>query len=176
MVSNETRFREAFETYADGLFRHAYFRLSDRERAYDLVQDAFLKTWDHVSRGEEVRNYKAFLYRILHNLIIDEYRKKKSGSLDALLEDETRAASTEALMAEGSLEEAMGTLDERALVEQVLSKLPLLPPPYREILTLRYVDGLEIGDIASMLSITENVVSVRIFRALSKLRTLCTTE
>lgn len=79
-------------------------------------------------------------------------------------------------MAEGSLEEAMDTLDERALVEQVLSKLPLLPAPYREVLTLRYVDGLEIGDIAAMLSVTENVISVRIFRALSKLRALCITE
>ncbi len=176
MASEETRFREAFEAYADGLFRHAYFRLSDRERAYDLVQDAFLRAWDHVSQGNEVRHYKSFLYRILHNLIIDEYRRKKSGSLDEMLEDETRAPATEALMAEGSLEETMEALDERALVDDVLSRVPELSPAYREIITLRYIDGLEIGEIADLLEISENVVSVRIFRALAKLRSLCTND
>lgn len=173
MASEETRFREAFETYADGLFRHAYFRLSDRERAYDLVQDAFLRAWDHVSLGNEVRHYKSFLYRILHNLIIDEYRRKKSGSLDEMLEDETRAPATEALMAEGSLEETMSALDEQARVDDVLSHLPELSPAYREIITLRYIDGLEIAEIAELLGVSENVVSVRIFRALAKLRALC---
>lgn len=173
MASHEAAFKEAFESYADDLFRHAYFRLSDRERAYDLVQDTFVRAWDHVAQGNEIRAYKSFLYRILHNLIIDEYRRKKSGSLDEILEDETRAPATEALMAEGSLAETMDALDERALVEDVLSRLPKLSPAYREILTLRYIDGLEIGEIATLLSVTENVVSVRIFRALAKLRALC---
>ena len=69
----ETAYREAFETLADPLFRHAFFRLSDRERAYDLVQEAFLKTWDHLVAGGEVRHFRSFLYRTLNNLIIDEY-------------------------------------------------------------------------------------------------------
>ena len=79
MESREEKlFLEAFDTHADSLFRHACFRLSDRERARDLVQDTFLKAWDYLRGGGEIQNIKSFLYRILHNLIIDEYRKKSS--------------------------------------------------------------------------------------------------
>ena len=81
----EKDFLDAFEKYADALFRHAHFRLSDRERAYDLTQETYLKAWDYVASGGVVRHYKSFLYRILHNLIIDEYRKKRGASLDELL-------------------------------------------------------------------------------------------
>ena len=78
--AEEKAFLEAFESYSDALFRHASFRISDRERAYDLTQDTFLKAWDYLAGGGTVKQYKSFLYRILHNLIIDEYRKKKSSS------------------------------------------------------------------------------------------------
>lgn len=172
----ETAFRSAFEEYSDQLFRHALFRISDRERAFDLVQDTFLKAWDHVAKGGEVQNHKSFLYRILHNLIIDEYRRKKSTSLDALLEDETKANTIEGLMAEGSFEDAADTLDSRALVAAIQSRMPDLPQQYREIITLRFVDGLGVGEIAEFLSVSENVVSVRIHRAVAKLRALCIPE
>ena len=58
---HEKEFLEAFESHADALFRHAFFRVSDREKAHDLVQDAFLKTWDYVANGGEVRQYKSLL-------------------------------------------------------------------------------------------------------------------
>lgn len=170
----ERAFLEAFDQHSDALFRHAYFRLSDRERAYDLVQDAFLKAWDHLGKGGEVQHYKSFLYRILNNLIIDEYRKKKSGSLDELLEDDARAPAIEAVMAQGSLREKEEELDELQLVEQILSRMPELPATYREVLTMRFVDGLGTGEIAEMLEVTENVISVRIHRGLAKLKILCT--
>lgn len=170
----ETAFREAFELHADALFRHACYRLSDRERGYDLVQDTFLRAWDHVSKGKEVRSYQSFLYHILHNLIIDEYRRKKSGSLDAILEDDARAPAIEAMMAAGSVEESEEELDERALIRDVRSRMSELPVVHREILTMRYIDGLDVGEIAELLGVTENVVSVRTHRALSKLREICT--
>jgi RNA polymerase sigma-70 factor (ECF subfamily) len=169
----ETALRTAFEEYSDPLFRHAYFRLSDRERAFDLVQDTFLKAWDHIRDGEEVRSYKSFLYRILHNLIIDEYRRKKSGSLDALLEDETRSNAIESLLSEGSFDDTASEIDSRLLVGSIRERMHDLPVQYREIITMRYIDELEIAEIADMLSVSENVVSVRIHRALAKLRTLC---
>jgi RNA polymerase sigma-70 factor (ECF subfamily) len=143
------------------------------QMAFDLVQDTFLKAWDNIREGEEVRSFKSFLYRILHNLIIDEYRRKKSGSLDALLEDETRASAIESLLSEGSLEDAATEIDTRLLIDSIRERMPELPAPYREIITMRYIDGLEIGEIADMLAVSENVVSVRIHRALAKLRTLC---
>jgi RNA polymerase sigma-70 factor (ECF subfamily) len=169
----EQAFLEAFETYSDALYRHAYFRISDSERAYDLAQETFLKAWDYVQGGGQVEQYKSFLYRILHNLIIDEYRKKKSGSLDALLENETTASATEARLAEGSLHEVEESMDEAALLETVRSRIKDLPVPYRDVLTMRFVDGLTTGEIAEAIGVSENVVSVRVHRGIIKLRTLC---
>lgn len=87
-MDTEREFTQAYEEHADALFRHCYFRVSNRERALELTQEAFMKTWDSVAQGKEINNYRAFLFRVLNNLIIDEYRKKKSTSLDALLEQE----------------------------------------------------------------------------------------
>jgi RNA polymerase sigma factor (sigma-70 family) len=169
----EKAFLEAFEAHADALFRHAFFRISDRERAHDLTQDTYLKAWDFIAGGGTVRQYKSFLYRILHNLIIDEYRKKSPRSLDELLENETTAAAVEARLSEGSLRESEEALDERALVEKIRSRIPELPDHYRVALTLRFIDGLSTGEIAETVGVSENVVSVRIHRGVAKLRTLC---
>lgn len=170
---DERAFIEAFEQLADQLFRHAFFRLSDRERAYDLTQDAFLKAWDYVASGHVVRQYKSFLYRILHNLIIDEYRKKRGVSLDEMLEDETKAPAIEARLASGSVRESEEAIDEANLGKLVRGKIDELPEHYRIVLALRFIDGLSTGEIAEAIEASENVVSVRIHRGLQKLRILC---
>lgn len=170
---DEQAFLEAFGEHADALFRHAFFRLSDRERAFDVVQDTYLKAWDYVVGGGTIRQYKSFLYRVLHNLIIDEYRKKRSSSLDELLENETIADAVEARMSEGGLRETEEALDESILVESIRSRIPELPEDYATVLTLRFIDDLSTREIAEAVGVSENVVSVRIHRGVAKLRTLC---
>ena len=153
---------EAHETWAEAIFRHLFFRLSDRERALELVQEVFLRVWQTLIRGEKVENMRAFLYRIAHNLIIDEYRKTKSPSLEALNEEtgfEPAGSDEDDLVAE--LEGA-----------EIVAQLHLVPTPYREALIYRYVDDLPVKEIATLLGETENVISVRIHRGLGKLRQL----
>jgi RNA polymerase sigma-70 factor (ECF subfamily) len=169
----EKAFLDAFEMHADALFRHAFFRISDRERAYDLAQDTFLKAWDYVVGGGTIKQYKSFLYRILHNLIIDEYRKKKSGSLDELLEHEALAPAVEALLSEGSRQEVEEAFDQEVLVEKIRAHIPELPEEYRIALTLRFIEGLTPGEVAHIVGVSENVISVRLHRGIKKLRTLC---
>lgn len=168
---DEAAFLRAFDQYADALFRHAALRLADRERARDLVQDAFIKTWDHISLGKPVYEYRSFLYRVLHNLIIDEYRRKKPLSLDALLDDETVADHVEARMAQGGLQEAEEAIDRRADAAELAVQIARLPESYRSVLTLRYLDGMSVKDIARVLDISENVAAVRIHRGVAKLKT-----
>lgn len=171
--SEEQALLQAFTEHSDALFRHAFFRVKDRERAFDLTQDAYLKAWDYVSGGGVIEHYKSFLYRVVHNLIIDEYRKKHSVSLDAMLEDEAAAPAIEARLSTGGLEEAEAEFDEKVLVEKVRSRIPELPEHYRSVLTFRFIDDLSIGEIAETIGESENVVSVRIHRGIAKLRTLC---
>ena len=168
MKDRERSFEEAFELYGDELFRHAFFRLSDREKAADAVQDTFLRAFAY-SREDSIHDMRAFLYRTLRHLVIDEYRRKKSYSLDAMMEDEE--TNGDALLPAdetNTVEAAAERLDARAVIE----KLPELPPQYAEVLALRYVDGLSPKEISERIDVSENLVSVRIHRALKALRTL----
>ncbi len=158
----EEKLLEAYDLYADAIFRHCYFRVFSRERAKELMQETFLRAWDTMAKGEEIRHMRGFLYRIANNLIIDESRKKKEQSLEALEEEGFDPAD--------ETQENVGakTVDG----EIILSLLHELEEPYREVVTLRYIDGFRPMEIANILGVSANVVSVRLHRGLATLRTL----
>src|SRR3989344_4442190 len=108
MEELQAQFAAVFEKHSDELFRHCHLRLSDRQRALELTQETFLRAWGYVVKGEEVHQWRAFLYRILNNLIVDEYRKHKSQSLDALLENEETQVAVEGVL----LREEVDALEE----------------------------------------------------------------
>lgn len=169
----ESAFLGAFEEYSDALFRHACFRISDRERAVDLTQETFVKVWDYVREGNEVRQWRGFLYRILNNLIVDEYRRKKEQSLDTLLEENPVHANV--YIGTDSRAEREERFDDEFLITKIRSLIPKLPEPQRVAVTLRYIDGLGPKEIAVSLGISENAVSVRIHRGVEHLKKLCGT-
>ncbi len=169
-MKQEEAFLAAFNNYSDALFRHCFFRLSDRERALELVQDTFLKAWDYIRGGGEVRQFRSFLYRILNNLIIDEYRRKSSSSLDELLEREGASEGDYEELYEGSVTDLESKLDDERSLVLVREALKELPPSYRQVITLRFVDGFMSKEISRMIGESENVVSVRINRGLNRLR------
>lgn len=158
----EQEFLKAYDQFADPIFRHCVFRVSDREKAKDLAQVTFVRLWDYMSQGKEIDNMRSFLYRIANNLIIDEYRKKKEESLDRMRDEEGFDIGTESMR-------DIETKDEYA---QALALLECLPDKYREALVMRHVDGLSVKDIAHLTHETENVISVRIHRAIEKLKVL----
>lgn len=162
----ENRFLQAFEDYSDALFRHASMRISDRERSIDLVHDTFTKVWTYVKNGHDVDNFRPFLYKVLNNLIIDEYRKQKEFSLDALFEKDGVDEGTFAELSESTVEALAATIDGKQAFELISS----LPDVYREVLILRFVDGLGPREISELIEESENVVSVRIHRGLKTLR------
>ena len=164
--SHEERFLKAFEEYSDALFRHAFLRISDRERAIDVVHDTFTKVWTYVRNGHEIDQFRPFLYKVLNNLIIDEYRKAKEASLDALMAIEGIDEGTFDELSESTVESLAATLDGKKAFEL----LEEMPDTYKEVIILKFVDGLGPKEIAALLEESENVVSVRIHRGLKVLR------
>jgi RNA polymerase sigma-70 factor (ECF subfamily) len=163
-------FEDAYTRYNDELFRHCYLRVSDRERALELTQEAFLRTWEYIEKGNTVLEFRPFLYRTLKNLIIDEYRKMKTQSLDAMVEG-TEGGSIETLLPPdetNTLEAAINRFEGA----HALEALQELPDAYKEVLILRYVEGLSPKEIAHQLEESENAVSVRVHRGLKKLKEL----
>lgn len=157
----EKQFLEAYEKHADAIFRHCYFRLSDEEQARDIVQETFLKTWEYIGQGKEIKNIRAFLFSVAHNQIVDHYRKKRASSLEALQEKgfEPRHDTKEKLFA---------AIDAKF----VLATLEKLDAKYRDAILMRYIDELSIKEIAEILGESENTVSVHIHRGIQQLRKL----
>ena len=164
--SQESSFLKAFDEYNNALFRHASIRLSNRERAIDLVHDTFTKVWMYIKSGHTIDSYRSFLYKVLNNLIIDEYRKQKEMSLDNMLELEGVDEGSFSDLHEDTEESLIDNLDGK----RAFTLIKDLPDDYREVIVLRFVDGLGPKEISLLLEETENVVSVRIHRGLKMLR------
>ncbi len=164
--SQEDSFLKAFEEYNDALFRHAFIRVSNREKAIDIVHDTFTKVWIYIRAGHKIDSYRSFLYKVLNNLIIDEYRKRKEASLDALMEIEGVDESSFSDLSENTVEALAATIDGRKAFEL----LKELPDVYREVIAFRFIDGLGPKEISDLTEESENVISVRIYRGLKILR------
>jgi RNA polymerase sigma factor (sigma-70 family) len=174
---NHADFEKIFDAHAGMLFTHAYFRVSNREKAKDLVQDTFIKAWESVTRSEggvdaaPVLNWKALLYAILNNLIIDHYRRKKPVSLDEIEEsrEEQGGLSLESL-ATGGLAEESERFDQSVTSTEVREAICLLSLRDQELVTLRFLNEEPAEVVAGMLSLTENALYVRSHRALKRLK------
>lgn len=158
-------FLAAYEEHADAIYRHCFFRVYSVERAQELMQETFVKTWEYLAAGNPVDNLKPFLYRVATNLIIDGVRRKKEQNLDDLM----AAHVLDEPSHRGDLD-----MEQRALIRQVRDLIDQLPEADRELIRMRYLDDLDPKDIAVILKITPNHVSVRLNRAIAKLRALVT--
>ncbi|KKT41949.1 MAG: RNA polymerase sigma factor SigX [Candidatus Giovannonibacteria bacterium GW2011_GWA2_44_13b] len=152
-------FIKSYDAYADALFRHCYFRLYDRELAKDLVQSTYMKVWEYIASGKEVKNMRAFLYKVAHNMIIDEFRKNKGPTLSI---DELKEKGIEPQ--DGLFEK----LKSGAEVKNLLDIFNKLEPAHREVVIMRYVDELTPKEIAAITGESENVISVRLHRAMAR--------
>ncbi len=165
MNSREDDFLAAYHEYNDALFRYSYFKVSDREKAIDLVQECFTKTWSYLAGGGTINSFKPFLYRTLTNLIIDSYRQKKHASLDVLAEEGFDPG-------EDPSDDLINSLDG----EKIIALLQKLPDEYRDVLFLRYVNEFSFTEIAKLTGETANALTVRAHRGLEKLKALILTH
>ena len=156
------RFSQIYEEHADSIFRFAIYKLSDREKAKDVVQESFVKMWEYMSTGSDVQNPRALIFRIASNAIIDSYRRKKDLSLDFLTDEGYDPAD----------HDQAGRIVDKSEGALALALVNKLDPQYRDVLLLRFVDGLPVQEIAEMLDERENTVSVRLHRGIKELKDL----
>ena len=153
------QFAKAYDELSDAIFRHCWFRIGDREKAKDLMQETFTRSWQYITQGTTVNNLKSFLYRVANNLIIDEYRKKKELSLDGLMADGFEPGFNEIKTTEQAIDAKLAL----AVIDQLDEK-------YREAILMRYVDELSPKEIAEITGENENNISVRLHRGLKQLK------
>lgn len=159
-------FKNFYEKEADRIFRFIIFRVGNKEDALDITSEVFYKFWQVILNENKVYNEFSLIFTIARNMIVDWYRRKRPISLDSMLEASEELGINFEPMDESALRE-MNISVEASWVMQVVSKLL---PQYKEVIMMRFVEDLSIKEIAEILSITENAVSLRINQGLKKIR------
>lgn len=149
----------AYEQYATAMEKHCRFHIANAEVSKELVQDAFLRTWEYMQAGNRIDNMKTFLFRVMNNIIVDHVRRRKRKdevSLEELQEKgfDPGRDDTEAMHRQLDFWKTMGELKT---VEEY------------DLLVMRYVNGLRPTDIAQAKGVTANTIAVKLHRIVKNL-------
>lgn len=160
-ISDNRILTKAYNDFSRGLFRFANLKANDATLSDDLVQVTFLKTLLYLRKSGKVDLMRAFLYHVLNDLIVDEYRKKKTVSLDLLAEEGLE------MVAIGS-ENIFNMIDAKML-SALIKKLP---EKYRNAIAMRYTEDLSLKEMSAIMHQSENTMAVQVHRGLIQLRSL----
>lgn len=139
------------EEYYDKIYRYCFFKLQQRETAEDITQETFLRFLNH-NDYRSIERKLPYLYRIAHNLCVDEYRKRKPVSLteEEKLED---TGAEEKMFNDILLRTALSQLSEEE----------------RELILLRYVNEVPVSAICKIFKLSRYAVYRKITKAVKKL-------
>ena len=150
----------AYDKHSDMLFRLALAQLGNSEDAMDAVHDVFLKFFDIKPDFKDGEHERAWFIRSTVNRCHDIQRHKKIRSHPSLDEIGDVAVHTD------NVEET----------RRLYSALSALPEKYSSVITLHYLEGFSVEEIASMLRITQSGIKMRLSRGREALRKLIETE
>jgi RNA polymerase sigma-70 factor (ECF subfamily) len=142
--------------YSRPLFRYAVRLIRDPDAAQDLVQETFVRLWLGRARLRP-GSIRSYLYRVLHNLAVDDLRKRKTR--------DSTLAMVEAEVAPGSAGGDDGTTDST-----VARAIDALPERRREAFILAYVHRLTYREIAEVMNVSPATVKNQVAAALAQLR------
>jgi len=155
-------FGRLYDIHVDRVYRHIYYRVGNEQDAEDLTQQVFLKAWQAIHRYKKTASpFIAWLMTISHNLVVDSYRTKKDRAyLEAEVLVDSPASSPE--------QAAENSLEQQRLRKAILQ----LGSDEQQVIILRFIEGFEFTEIASVLKKKEGNVRVILHRALVKLRNI----
>ena len=156
----EKEFNRAYFQYIGPIYRFFYLKSDSRESAEDLANETFLRLWKTLNSGENVKNFRAFLYKIARNLLTDFYRKK-SGKAEISLDSVPEIIGSE------DLQQRVISNSE---VDRIKKALQGLKEEYQLVIIWHYLEDIPIKEIALIIDKTEENTSVLLHRALQSLR------
>lgn len=155
------QFLAAYDAHGDAIFRFCALKVSNREVAADLTQEVYLRFWQSLRKDENILNERAYLYTLARNLVIDWYRKKKESSLDTLMSAgiDFKGLDRESVTEEAEMKEALHVIEQ-------------LDQDSRDVIIMRFMEGLSPKEIGEALGESANSISVRLHRAVKKVQEL----
>lgn len=160
---DQEAFGDLYERYLEPIYRYVYYRVPTTEEAEDLTETIFLRAWETLVMKKNIKidNFRAWIYRIAHNLTIDYHRKKRAINLDSVDTIETMTPSP----SDPEIEV------QNKLTAQTLNKaIGKLEENFQNVIILRFFNKLSHAETAEIMGINEGNVRVIQYRALKKLQ------
>ncbi len=166
MVENNRhrQFEKEMMPYMDMLYSYAYYLSGDREQANDILQDTYLKAFRFYDKFERGTNAKAWLYRIMKNTYINEYRR--THRLPEIVEYDEHISSYQ--MSRGgnpASGDLRAMLETQTFDDDIAGAIAALPDKFKSVVVLRDIEELPYEEIAEALEIPIGTVRSRLHRA-----------
>ena len=152
--AGDLAFRTLVRRHQDGVVRTLYHLLGSLDEAHDVAQDAFVKAYTSLDSYRGPDRFGAWLRRIATRLAFNRRRDRT-----------TRRRHEDTAPGPLASPSPFRAVAAKEVVDEVLGRLPY---PYREILVLRYVDELELAELADTLDLGLSAVKMRLLRARTK--------
>lgn len=163
-------FEEEFLPLIDALNTFAYHLTLDEQTASDLVQDTYLKAFRFIDQYDRGTNAKAWLFKILKNAFINEYRRKKRQPVQVDYEDIRRLHDKEDDSAQESYVDLREEMFNYLIGDEVTQAINAMPVDFRTVILLCDVEDFSYEEIAAILDIPIGTVRSRLHRARNTLK------
>jgi len=166
LAGSEAAYRELVTRYATPAVNFIFRIVRDRALAEDLAQEGFLRVYQRLKTFDPQRKFSSWFFQVLRNITIDYLRVNRlpTSSLDELAEEGVQGAAVD--RDSRSPEQLAGQSELATAMTVALSRIR---PEYREVVVLRYQEGLTQPEIAEILGLPSGTVKTYLHRARKEL-------
>lgn len=157
-VCEDEVYSALFRTHSKTIFNFIYYKFGNEEKAYDAVQEAFVKLWENCAKvpPEKARSY---VYTVANNLYLNMIKAEK-----------VRLKYAEGVSFSADKVSPEYVLEEKQFQEKLDNALNTLPENQRTTFLLNRVDGMKYQEIADMEGVSVKAIEKRMSLALKSLR------
>ncbi len=157
-----------YDRYSGRIYNYIYHRIGEPGLAEDLTGQVFLRMLEAIQNERAWQSsFSGWLYRIAHNLIIDHYRRR-GRSQQMSLEDVPTLPALEG--------DPLEAVEERLSQERLRAAIRRLTPEQAQVIVLRFLEGLNIAEVAKVMRKSEGAIKALQYRAVMALREILEEE
>ncbi|MDP5139109.1 MAG: sigma-70 family RNA polymerase sigma factor, partial [Spirosomaceae bacterium] len=162
-------FNTEFIPHIDSMYNFAFRLTNDEDDANDLVQDTYMKAFRFINSFQQGTNAKAWLFRILKNSFINDYRKKSKQPAKVDYQEVETTYNSESTDSETTTDLRTETV-QNMIGDEVATALNSLPVDFRTVIILCDIEGFTYEEMAKILDIPIGTVRSRLHRARNLLK------
>lgn len=163
-------FETEFLPQIDALFTFAYHLTYNEDDANDLVQETYLKAYRFIDKYHEGTNAKAWLFKILKNAFINQYRRKSKQPTKVDFEEVVSYQSEEDDTQYSSYMDLREEMFQHMMGDEVTNAINALPVDFRVVILLCDIEGFTYEEISKILDVPIGTVRSRLHRSRNMLK------